>query len=100
MDFILGKNNSGDIKILGRQRKEEGTERKRYEERQRRIPGLYAFRRPIRAAPGFGPARSVAWLLPAPALTHSLSALRLLRKRLSGPPNRRIQPERYAPLPI
>jgi hypothetical protein len=25
-----------------------------------------------------------------------LSALRLLRKRLSGPPNRHIQPERYA----
>jgi hypothetical protein len=63
---------------------------------QLHITGLYAFRRPIRAAPGFRPARSVAWFLPTPALTHSLSALRLLRKRLSGPPNRRIQPERYA----
>jgi hypothetical protein len=65
-DYLLRKNNSGDIKILGRQREEERNGKKKYEERQRRITGLYAFRRPIRAAPGFGSARSVAWLLPTP----------------------------------
>jgi hypothetical protein len=33
------------------------------------------------------------------SLRHILSALRLLRKRLSGPPKRHIQPERYAQYP-
>jgi hypothetical protein len=35
-------------------------------------------------------------LLPTAHSTHSLSALEMLRISLSGPPNRRIQPERYA----
>jgi hypothetical protein len=34
--------------------------------------------------------------IPTANLRHILSALRLLRKRLSGPPKRHIQPERYA----
>jgi hypothetical protein len=33
--------------------------------------------------------------IPTPHSTHSLSALEMLRISLSGPPNRRIQPERY-----
>jgi hypothetical protein len=43
-------------------------------------------------------ARSFATLIPTPLLRHSLSALEMLRISLFGPPNRRIQPERYAQL--
>jgi hypothetical protein len=51
---------------------------------------------PPSAAPGFHSPRSAA---PPPAhSTHILSALQTLRVCLSGPPKRRIQPERYAPL--
>jgi hypothetical protein len=34
--------------------------------------------------------------IPTPLLRHSLPALEMLRISLFGPPNRRIQPERYA----
>jgi hypothetical protein len=56
------------------------------------ITGLYALRRHS-AAPGFHSPGSAA--PPTAHSTHSLSALEMLRISLSGPPNRRIQPERY-----
>jgi hypothetical protein len=42
--------------------------------------------------------RSAYGLAPTQNLRHSLSALEMLRISLSGPPNRHIQPERYAKL--
>jgi hypothetical protein len=49
---------------------------------------------PPSAAPEFHSPRSAA--PPTAHSTHSLSALQTLRVCLFGPPNRRIQPERYA----
>jgi hypothetical protein len=64
---------------------------------QLRLTGLYALRS-FQSLQGSGwLGRSACGLTPTPTFTHSLSALRLLRKRLFGPPNRRIQPERYVP---
>jgi hypothetical protein len=61
-----------------------------------RITGLYAFRRLWRLQGSGWLGRSAYVLAPTPASTHSLPALEMLRISLSGPPNRRIQPERYA----
>jgi hypothetical protein len=67
--------------------------------------GKTAHNRTVYASPpvgglGFRSPRSVATLLPTAHSTHSLSALEMLRISLSGPPNRRIQPERYVQLPL
>jgi hypothetical protein len=45
---------------------------------------------------GYGFARSIASLIPTQNLRHSLAAPKMLRIFLFGPPNRYIQPERYA----
>jgi hypothetical protein len=63
--------------------------------------GTTSHNRTVYAAPpvgglAYGFARSFALLIPTQNLRHSLSALEMLRISLSGPSNRRKQPERYA----
>jgi hypothetical protein len=62
-----------------------------------RITGLYMLRR--RGGSGYEKPQSACGLC-AVFLRHILSALRLLRKRLFGPPKRHIQPERYVQYPL
>jgi hypothetical protein len=65
------------------------------------VYGATSHNRTVYASPPVGGsvsgfARSFALLIPTQNLRHSLTALKMLRIFLFGPPNRRKQPERYA----